>query len=616
MRVVVTTMKDEGPFLLEWVAHYLTIGFDHFIINTNDCSDRTDRIATRLQEMGLATHIDNPGPWKKGPQAAAYDNAMAHPKLAEAEWILVADADEFLDIKVGDGTLDALFAAVPDANVISFNWLLFGHNRRVEFEDALVTGQFTRSADPYQQWPVMCRALKTLYRRDAGFDLLSTHRPKAPKTGWEQRVVWRDADGDEMGAAFGHWGWHGTNAGVGFGTRLGRMNHYAVRSIGSYLMKRLRGDVRTGAQHPKLEDTGVQYWSLHCWNSVANDSITRHAARLSAQLADLRADPELAALHTEAVAVHRDRTEALLQSHAGQQFTSTFRDYVGALDCDAVHFAVTCPDLALELPNGRGPLGYRNRLKQARQAGVKFVRMHHKLPWFANVDATGVDFNEGRLGTRSDDPSLAPLDAPALVGAATITHAVKPARRRARQAILAELGQRRKLWAVVGSGDPTLIRDIQRDIDPSMLYVLHAWGYRSGQICGPRTSRVPDPALVAQDLDILAFVDSFEARLKAGRMKIIRSEPYFALKTLKPGMFDGIFLAGAWPRSDADALIGQVLSRLAEGGLLVLDSYHRRGAHGDALHVALHRALGQEGGRLRIRALEGAYCAVERLAPL
>ena len=100
MRVLVTTMKDEGPFMLEWVAHYLSIGFDHFIINTNDCSDGTDSIAMRLQEMGLASHIDNPGPWKNGPQGAAYDNAMAHPKLSEAEWILVADADEFLNIKL------------------------------------------------------------------------------------------------------------------------------------------------------------------------------------------------------------------------------------------------------------------------------------------------------------------------------------------------------------------------------------------------------------------------------------------------------------------------------------------------------------------------------------
>ena len=115
MRLIVSTMKDEGPFILEWVAHYLALGFDHFIINSNDCSDGTDLILQRLQDLGIVTHIDNPGPWEGGPQRAAYHNAMAHPRYAAADWVLVCDADEFLDIKVGDGTLDALFAAAPKA---------------------------------------------------------------------------------------------------------------------------------------------------------------------------------------------------------------------------------------------------------------------------------------------------------------------------------------------------------------------------------------------------------------------------------------------------------------------------------------------------------------------
>ena len=53
MRLIVSTMKDEGPFILEWVAHYLALGFDHFIINSNDCSDGTDLILQRLQDLGI-----------------------------------------------------------------------------------------------------------------------------------------------------------------------------------------------------------------------------------------------------------------------------------------------------------------------------------------------------------------------------------------------------------------------------------------------------------------------------------------------------------------------------------------------------------------------------------
>ena len=60
MRLVISTMKDEGPFILEWIAYYLSIGFTHFIVNSNDCSDGTDAILKRCEELGFLAHIDNP----------------------------------------------------------------------------------------------------------------------------------------------------------------------------------------------------------------------------------------------------------------------------------------------------------------------------------------------------------------------------------------------------------------------------------------------------------------------------------------------------------------------------------------------------------------------------
>jgi len=58
-KLILTTLKNEGAFLLDWVAYNLALGFDHFLIFTNDCSDGTDEMAQRLAELGLATHIPN-----------------------------------------------------------------------------------------------------------------------------------------------------------------------------------------------------------------------------------------------------------------------------------------------------------------------------------------------------------------------------------------------------------------------------------------------------------------------------------------------------------------------------------------------------------------------------
>lgn len=55
----VSMMKDEGPFVIEWIAHQITVGFTDIVVYTNDCSDGTDRMLMRLEELGLAHHRAN-----------------------------------------------------------------------------------------------------------------------------------------------------------------------------------------------------------------------------------------------------------------------------------------------------------------------------------------------------------------------------------------------------------------------------------------------------------------------------------------------------------------------------------------------------------------------------
>jgi hypothetical protein len=50
---IVTTMKNEGPFILEWLAYHRAIGVEDFLIYTNDCSDGTD---TMLELLPMCTN--------------------------------------------------------------------------------------------------------------------------------------------------------------------------------------------------------------------------------------------------------------------------------------------------------------------------------------------------------------------------------------------------------------------------------------------------------------------------------------------------------------------------------------------------------------------------------
>ena len=49
MRITsITPMKNEAPFLLEWVAYHRLIGVNDILVFTNHCTDGTDLMLERL----------------------------------------------------------------------------------------------------------------------------------------------------------------------------------------------------------------------------------------------------------------------------------------------------------------------------------------------------------------------------------------------------------------------------------------------------------------------------------------------------------------------------------------------------------------------------------------
>ena len=107
----VSMMKDEGPYVIEWIAHHLAIGFTDLVVYTNDCSDGTDSMLIRLEELGLCHHRRNDIPEGIRPQPSALNYAQAEPVVQQSDWVMVFDADEFVSIRYGDGTLDDMLTA-------------------------------------------------------------------------------------------------------------------------------------------------------------------------------------------------------------------------------------------------------------------------------------------------------------------------------------------------------------------------------------------------------------------------------------------------------------------------------------------------------------------------
>lgn len=300
--VAVLTVRNEGAFLLEWLAHHRAVGFADFVVASNDNQDGTDVMLDRLAALGWLHHIPNPAPHEGGVQWAALKRADAHPAVRAADWLLALDIDEFVNIHAGDGTLSALLAAMPRADALTLTWRLFGNDGVIEYRDAPVTDQFTRAAPEVMFWPWRAFLYKTLYRNDGAFRKLGVHRPRAPDR--DRAPRWVDGMGQPLPQ-----GWSRLFSPFGrplYG--LVQLNHYPLGAMESFVLKADRGRAVHGADR-----LGLDYWVERNWCVAEDTSIARYRAARDAHLAELRADGVLDSLHRRAVDWRRSRFAELMR---------------------------------------------------------------------------------------------------------------------------------------------------------------------------------------------------------------------------------------------------------------------------------------------------------------
>ncbi|KEO56459.1 glycosyltransferase family 2 protein [Thioclava pacifica] len=304
--LAITTVKNEGAFLLEWLAHHRAVGFTDFLVFSNDCSDGTDAMLDRLETLGWLTHVPNPGPWEEGPQWAALKQADHHPLKKAADWVAVLDVDEFVTIKTGDGTLSALFEAAPQATAFALTWRLFGNCGVVGFEDRPVTAQFTRCAPPDMLWPWRASIFKTLFANDGAYGKLGVHRPRAPQDDKLAGTLWVDGSGRKLPALYQRQKLFTPPGSAPY--ELVQLNHYPLGAMQSYVVKCDRG--RSNRQ---AEPFDMSYWVERNFCTDEETAIRRYDAPAGEIRSELMADVELARLHDQSVAWRRARFDALMQ---------------------------------------------------------------------------------------------------------------------------------------------------------------------------------------------------------------------------------------------------------------------------------------------------------------
>ena len=145
---IVATARNEGLYLLEWIAYHLALGVEAFFIYTNDNGDGSDELLGSLVRAGIINWISNKTRPGVSPQYKAYGHAFQIlPEVLDYRWVAVVDLDEFITVDPEKyRSIPEFIAAreVDKTDAIVLSWVMYGPSGQSTFDGRPVTRRFTK----------------------------------------------------------------------------------------------------------------------------------------------------------------------------------------------------------------------------------------------------------------------------------------------------------------------------------------------------------------------------------------------------------------------------------------------------------------------------------------
>ena len=266
--------RNETPYILEWVAHQLTIGADLILIYDNGHDPDGARLLFDLDKHGVIVRIPWAGKYPHGPQVPAYDDALDRLR-GHYEWVLLVDLDELL-VPITHESLTDFLDTMPESDGVWFPWLIFGSSGELEYR-----------AEPMMERFVRRQKIDYLTITD----VKSAVRPdKARKARIHVHHLLTDAYTDPTGSRrhlLNSFGQH-RSAQLATGYDLVRIHHYMTKSEQEWKQKVSRGRADRGFLD---ESQGRDLAEFSVWdrNEELDESALRLAPEVRKHLRRLRA---------------------------------------------------------------------------------------------------------------------------------------------------------------------------------------------------------------------------------------------------------------------------------------------------------------------------------------
>ena len=131
---IMAIMKNEGPYLKEWLDYHILVGVEKFYLYDNESTDDTKEILKPYIDQGIVDYIYWPG---KSQQQPAYTDSF-NKHAEETKWMAVIDLDEFLVATDYENIVDYLNTLPKGFAQLVIGWEQYGSSGHKTKPDGLV----------------------------------------------------------------------------------------------------------------------------------------------------------------------------------------------------------------------------------------------------------------------------------------------------------------------------------------------------------------------------------------------------------------------------------------------------------------------------------------------
>ena len=224
----VAIVKNEGPYIIEWIEFHRIVGVDKFYIYDNESSDNLEELLQPYIKSGIVIYQYLPG---KNMQNKVYTDAIKRYK-DESKYLGFIDIDEFVvpceDNSLGD-IVDDILNKNERAAGVAINWRMYGSNGYEEKPKGLVIENYKyRAEDDFHA----NKHIKTICNPRKVTSFQNPHYPV-----YNKGYFSIDEDGNLIKGPFNSYGQ----------CKRIQINHYFTKSKTEYILKALRGKANSSS---------------------------------------------------------------------------------------------------------------------------------------------------------------------------------------------------------------------------------------------------------------------------------------------------------------------------------------------------------------------------------